>query len=858
MNETEQKGTPRGPIRQSAMDYIARGWAVVPIPARSKGPRLKGWQDLRLTSEQIPQYFKNGMNIGILLGEPSGGLVDVDLDVREATLAAPVLLPPTGLVHGRASRPKSHHWYLADPVPASRKWQDLDGTVLCELRTTSAQTVVPPSIHPDGDRYQWDEWGEPSKVSADALSKALGQLAAAALLGRHWPAPGGRQDAALALSGGLARDGWEPEAVGRFLLAVAQAAGDEETAKRVKASEATERRLQGGGNTTGWTSLARLVGGAPVIQRLQSWLGCNTRPAGAGQAGSKERQHGGNSQASRLIALADTVEFFHTHRQEPFAAVPVNGHSETWPIYSKGFRGYLCGRFYRSDGAAPSSQALQDALNVLSAKACFDGPEEPVNIRLAESGGNIYLDLGNPQWQAAEITTTGWRVVDRPPVRFRHPAGMKALPQPVAGGRLEDLRRFINVADESDWTLLVAWALAALRPTGPYTVLLLHGEQGSAKSTTARVLRDLIDPNAAPLRAMPQDNHDLMIAATNGWLVALDNLSTLPPWLSDAVCRLATGGGFATRELYSDTEEVLLDVQRPVLLTGIDELAVRGDLLDRAVTLYLPPISGERRQLEEEMLREFAGVRPLLLGAMLDTVVGALGRAPGIRLANLPRMADFTRWGAAVAEVGGNRPETFLAAYARNRASATEVTLEAHPIAEGIMALARTGWSGSPTALLEDLKQHAGDNSRQRDWPRNAAALSSRLRRIAPSLRARGVEVEFGREANGNRPRYIHLALARMFGETVVPAVPAVLAGGDDGDGRDGVTEADSGETASLTDSVGWPLEIPGIGPKVSPEPGRCHCGVETRVAYRDENGQFAHFCLIHARLAGLPVGAMA
>jgi hypothetical protein len=152
---------------------------------------------------------------------------------------------------------------------------------------------------------------------------------------------------------------------------------------------------------------------------------------------------------------------------------------------------------------------------------------------------------------------------------------MLPLPTPITGGTVEDLRPFINVRKE-DWELLVAWLLMAYAPRGPYPILGLSGGQGTAKSTTARVLRSLIDPSAAPLRTAPREERDLMISANAGRILAFDNLSHLPQWLSDAFCRLATGGGFSTRELYSNDEETLFDAQRPVLFTAIEDIAVEG------------------------------------------------------------------------------------------------------------------------------------------------------------------------------------------------------------------------------------------------------------------------------------------
>jgi hypothetical protein len=284
------------------------------------------------------------------------------------------------------------------------------------------------------------------------------------------------------------------------------------------------------------------------------------------------------SQATRLVALAEEAELFHSPDGEAYATLAVAGQRQTWLLKSQAFRRWLARQFYEEEAKAPSAQALQDAVGVLEGRALFDGPEYPVFTRLAGHDGCIYLDLANEAWEVIEITTTGWQVMVEPPVRFRRPRGMSPLPHPIHGGGIEELRAFVNVPcdRESDRILLVAWLLAALRPCGPYPVLVLHGEQGSAKSTAARLLRALIDPNRAPLRAEPRDGRDLMIAATNGWCLSLDNLSHVPPWLSDAICRLATGGGFATRALYTDSDEVLFDAQRPVILNGIEELATRG------------------------------------------------------------------------------------------------------------------------------------------------------------------------------------------------------------------------------------------------------------------------------------------
>src|SRR5207302_4307460 len=174
-----------------------------------------------------------------------------------------------------------------------------------------------------------------------------------------------------------------------------------------------------------------------------------------------------------------------------------------------------------------------------------------------------------------EIGVIGWRVIDNPPVRYRRAAGMQPLPMPVSGGSVETLRSFLNVKTDTDFVLVVAWALSVLRNRGPYPVIVLSGEQGSAKSTFSAILRSLLDPNTAPLRALPREDRDLFIAESNGHLLAFDNVSGLPAWISDTLCRLATGGGFAVRQLYTDQDEVLFDAARPVILNGIEDIVTR-------------------------------------------------------------------------------------------------------------------------------------------------------------------------------------------------------------------------------------------------------------------------------------------
>jgi len=295
----------------------------------------------------------------------------------------------------------------------------------------------------------------------------------------------------------------------------------------------------------------------------------------------------------------------------------------------------------------------------------------------------------------------------------------------------------------------VLWLTQSLRPAGPYPVLTLAGEQGSAKSTTAKIARFFLDPHKAMLRSEPRENRDLMISACNGWVVALDNISYLSDWLSDAICRLATGGGFAIRSNYTDTEETFLDAIRPVVIASIEDLVRRGDLSDRCVTLTLQAIPEGKRRTEAEIWADVNAAAPEIMGAILDALAAGLRELPMVKLDKLPRMADFAVWGEAVCRGFGKGPGEFLAVYATNRQQASESVLEESAVAQHlrVMMAETSKWKGTARELLDDLGRLAGDKiTGSKRWPKNPRALSGQLRRLAPSLRTINIMVNFGRE----------------------------------------------------------------------------------------------------------------
>ena len=483
------------------------------------------------------------------------------------------------------------------------------------------------------------------------------------------------------------------------------------------------------------------------------------------------------SQATILLELAQSARLFRDLDGDTcYGTIEMGDRHETWPLRSRGFTHWLAMQFWASEGKVPRRQGLHDAIAMLEAQARYQGTIEPVYVRVAPGPGDtIIVDLADEDWHSVHITPDGWKVTSTSPAKFRRARGMQALPKPARGGSLAQLKSFVNVQDEDDWMLLLGWLLAALRPRGPYPTLVLSGEQGSAKSTMARVLRRLVDPNVAPLRSEPREARDLAISANNCWVLSLDNISHIQPWLSDALCRLATGGGFATRQLYEDETEKIFAAQRPVVLNAIESVATRPDLIDRSLLIDLPTIGEDVRRVESEFWAAFDTAHPMLLGALFDAVSMALRQLPLVRLPVLPRMADFATWVTAAEPGLGWSTGAFLHAYTESRGDANVFAVDASVIGPTLLRCVATEvWEGTSQELLAYLGEQVGDILRKsREWPKTARALSGDLRRLAPALLGMGMTVALPdskhRQGDRSRRRVIRLEPAK------VPAQPSAL-----------------------------------------------------------------------------------
>ncbi|MGE3743784.1 MAG: hypothetical protein AB7I59_30280 [Geminicoccaceae bacterium] len=313
---------------------------------------------------------------------------------------------------------------------------------------------------------------------------------------------------------------------------------------------------------------------APDIEQYD-----NRPRAASGGATSAPRQ------ADRLAALTGAADLFRTPDGIAYADLEIDGHRETWAVRSRFFRRWLTWQFLSATNGVPSRQALNEALGLLENRALSGRSMHEVKVRLCRVDDTIYLDLGDPAWRAVEIDAEGWRLIERPPVRFRRPAIQQPLPPPERGGTITTVRSLLNLPTDADLAMAIAWLVAALADRGPYPVLVLAGEAGAGKSTFMAMMQALVDPGAARLRALPRGERELIVAARDCHVLAFDNLSSLSGWFSDALCRLVSGGGFAAGP-DGDTAG-MAGLARPVIMNGITDIVARPDLADRALFLTL-------------------------------------------------------------------------------------------------------------------------------------------------------------------------------------------------------------------------------------------------------------------------------
>lgn len=479
------------------------------------------------------------------------------------------------------------------------------------------------------------------------------------------------------------------------------------------------------------------------------------------------------NQATELVNLArEHYDLFPSEDGRTWA-VERRGPNIAIPLGRKGrFTRRLARRFIEETGRAPGDQAIGDAMRIITAYLDDEDPR-PVHLRVARHGKDIVLDLGRADGKCVVVSAGKWEVTGRSPVPFRR-GRTGPLPLPVHGDSgLKTLRKLLNVGDDL-FRLAVACEVCYLIPGIPYPITGIRGEQGTAKTTAAKLLIRCIDPGGAP-GPLPRDERKFAVKMWNAHVHAFDNLSDIAPYQSDMLCRAATGDDYSDRTLYSDDESTSIPYVRPIILTGIDLGAIQSDLAERQAPIDLEPIAEGRRRTErtvigsdgagddQGVIDEFDAAHPEILGALLDLLADVLTYLPKVGKIPLPRMADFGVVLAALdkrheALHGEPHSTPLLGLYRNLSRNIVAESARDDVVGNTILALMqkRDEWNGTATALLKKLVQFLPPPAPDKlppKWP-TPQGLGHRIPKLAPALRLNGLEIEKDREGH-NRDRTI-------------------------------------------------------------------------------------------------------
>lgn len=546
--------------------------------------------------------------------------------------------------------------------------------------------------------------------------------------------------------------------------------------------------------------------GGLTANALLKFASENCREAEGAETSSSSQPE---NQVQLLLRIVKGVEPILGLDGRAYIRLPAHNDQPVLPIDAGGFRDWLTIKLFDRYGTIPSSESIKKVVGLLSARARFAGKPKPVFIRVMTGPEGHLIDLAGPGSECVSIGPGGWQIQKTNLAVYRRSASMLPLPDPLAGGSLRLLRKFVNVESEDAWRLIVAWLVAALYAQGPYPILILTGQQGSAKSTLARILRSLVDPSIAPIRSLPTEERDLFVSAHNSWVLSFDNVSRIQDWLSDGLCRICSGGGFAKRKNYSDDEEIIFDVQRPIILNGITIPTRRQDLLDRSIIVQLNPIDGAGRRTEQELWEEFESVRPLIFGALLDALCQAQRDLGATKLKSASRMADFDRLIVAAEPALPWKPGEFEEAYRRNRRGTIEQAVEDDTVANAIREFmdGRAEWAGIATELRDELKKVCGYGA---GIPKDPRRLSMAITRWITPLLTLGIRIERDRKSKRRIIKIINLASSCVTCVTAKDDGPenAEIIEVEDGNPHDATGDAptsDSKRASPVASSSGAP-----------------------------------------------------
>lgn len=733
-------------IRDAALTYAKRGWAVLPTHTVINGQCSCGRDNCQSVGKhpRTPNGVKNATtdkitiqgwwtrwpdaNVGIATGEISG-LVVLDVDPGhegDESLAdfehqyGP--LPITTEAHtGGGGR---HLFFTHPGVTVSNKTGIAPGL---DIRGDGGYIIAPPSLHASGRSYEWKGLCHPDDVPLASLPVWLIKLAkiqeqqgdSAPSLQDVIP-KGSRNSALTSLAGTMRRRGMSFEAMLAALL---------------KENEA---------RCSPPLSEDEVTGIAKSVARYKPNEGKKT---------AKNKQL--KKQKNITDMLIDLVKrnlkdwFIDGDGQETaYVRFPVQGHLEHWPIRSRESKNWIRGLYYQKCRKGINTDTLNTVLDTLEAIARFEGNGRiKLHNRVAKHDHALWYDLTNELWQAVKIAENGWQVINNPPLLFKRFRHQEAQVLPAQEGDIHALDSFLGaVEDENHKLLIKVYLILCFVPAISHFILVLYGPQGSTKTSVTKWLKRIVDPSVIDTMGMPKEYAELIQVLDHHWVISFDNLSDLSRAMQDVLSRAATGASHSKRKLYTDEDDIVFKFKRCVILNGINISATKPDILDRCLLIKMRRLSRSQiNKKEEELNREFWEVLPQILGGIFTTLSKAMAIKNEIKLSELPRMADATEWGYAICEAMGIEGRHFLNAYYENVKFQNSEIISSTPLAVALQNFAekRKTWEGTSSELLAKLEEIADDrDKRHKAWPKASNVLTRRLNELKTNLEEMGIYFE--------------------------------------------------------------------------------------------------------------------
>jgi energy-coupling factor transporter ATP-binding protein EcfA2 len=451
-------------------------------------------------------------------------------------------------------------------------------------------------------------------------------------------------------------------------------------------------------------------------------------------------QDGNATQLSILMSIANDIELYQSEEGEAYLATDEIG--VVYHVESCSARNMIVDKFYQKTNSLPNTQIVDTVLQHL----CYHAQKKPkvsINYRVARDKQTVIIDRGSKENAFIVVTENGWSLTPEVGLKFVRHQNMKELPIPLVNGNIHDLRPFINLGSDSDFILLISFIVGCFFKSKQYPIAVFQGPQGSGKSTLSEILKMLIDPGVPSLRSLPKSEGDLFIAARHSHLICFDNLSGIKIDISDALCKISTGGAIAGRKYYSNADEYFIQVCRPFVINGIDDLIYRPDLADRALVFHLPKITESSRALDSKIQSDLLDVLPSIFGSILDGVSSGLKNLSKVTLKEKIRLADFGEIACASLIAYGYAQDQVYQCLQSNRHDLGIDTIESNPIGRALVKFMsdKTEWKGKPSELSTIVK-NALDYEGTSYYHKTPSAISREINRIIPELKHKDITVD--------------------------------------------------------------------------------------------------------------------